>query len=99
MRALWRLGAPLGVQFTLEVPSLGERATLWQRNVPALTDGDAETLASRFAAPGGVIASGAAAKPRNAHGSNNPQATTATNAPNMHAKYNMRARAAPMRTA
>jgi AAA+ superfamily predicted ATPase len=44
------------VQFALEVPGLGERATLWQRNVPALTDGDAETLASRFAAPGGVIA-------------------------------------------
>jgi AAA+ superfamily predicted ATPase len=44
------------VQFSLEVPSLTERATLWQRNVPALTDGDAETLSSRFAAPGGVIA-------------------------------------------
>jgi len=44
------------VQFALEVPSLGERATLWQRNVPALAVADAETLASRFAAPGGVIA-------------------------------------------
>ncbi|HEU4732834.1 MAG TPA: ATP-binding protein [Kofleriaceae bacterium] len=44
------------VQFALEVPSLDERATLWQRNVPALASEDAETLASRFAAPGGVIA-------------------------------------------
>jgi AAA+ superfamily predicted ATPase len=44
------------VQFALEVPSLGDRATLWQRSVPALAAGDAETLASRFAAPGGVIA-------------------------------------------
>jgi hypothetical protein len=43
------------VQFALEVPSLGERITLWQRHVPALTDQDAEALASRFAAPGGVI--------------------------------------------
>jgi SpoVK/Ycf46/Vps4 family AAA+-type ATPase len=44
------------VQFALEVPSLGDRATLWQRSVPALASDDAETLASRFAAPGGVIA-------------------------------------------
>jgi SpoVK/Ycf46/Vps4 family AAA+-type ATPase len=44
------------VQFALEVPSLGERATLWQWHVPQLADADAETLASRFAAPGGVIA-------------------------------------------
>ncbi len=43
------------VQFALEVPSLGERITLWQRHVPALTEQDAEALASRFAAPGGVI--------------------------------------------
>jgi ATPase family associated with various cellular activities (AAA) len=44
------------VQFSLEVPSLGDRATLWQRHVPALAGADAEALASRFAAPGGVIA-------------------------------------------
>jgi len=44
------------VQFTLEVPPLDERARLWQWNVPALDYRDAETLASRFAAPGGVIA-------------------------------------------
>ncbi len=44
------------VQFTLDVPPLDERARLWQWNVPALTDADAEVLASRFAAPGGVIA-------------------------------------------
>src|SRR5262249_24510780 len=44
------------VQFTLEVPPLGERAALWQRSVPTLSAHDAETLASRFAAPGGVIA-------------------------------------------
>jgi ATPase family associated with various cellular activities (AAA) len=44
------------VQFSLEVPPLGERARLWQWNVPALPDQDAELLASRFAAPGGVIA-------------------------------------------
>ncbi|TMQ04530.1 MAG: ATP-binding protein [Deltaproteobacteria bacterium] len=44
------------VQFTLEVPPLGERAALWQRSVPTLPSADAETLASRFAAPGGVIA-------------------------------------------
>ena len=44
------------VQFSLDVPSLGERATLWQWHVPALTAADAETLAARFAAPGGVIA-------------------------------------------
>lgn len=44
------------VQFALEVPSLGERATLWQHHVPGLVENDAEALASRFAAPGGVIA-------------------------------------------
>jgi AAA+ superfamily predicted ATPase len=44
------------VQFTLEVPPLDERARLWQWNVPALDYRDAEALASRFAAPGGVIA-------------------------------------------
>lgn len=44
------------VQFTLEVPPLDERARLWQWNVPALSTQDAEALASRFAAPGGVIA-------------------------------------------
>ncbi len=44
------------VQFTLEVPSLDDRATLWRNHVPGLTADDAETLASRFAAPGGVIA-------------------------------------------
>jgi hypothetical protein len=51
-----RLDFRPNVQFALEVPSLGERATLWQQHVPALTGEDAETLASRFAAPGGVIA-------------------------------------------
>jgi ATP-dependent 26S proteasome regulatory subunit len=44
------------VQFSLDVPPLGERATLWQRNVPGLSEEDADTLSSRFAAPGGVIA-------------------------------------------
>ncbi|HWU87644.1 MAG TPA: ATP-binding protein [Kofleriaceae bacterium] len=44
------------VQFSLEVPPLDERATLWRRHVPELSDDNAETLASRFAAPGGVIA-------------------------------------------
>jgi hypothetical protein len=44
------------VQFTLEVPPLDERARLWQWNVPALPAPDAEALALRFAAPGGVIA-------------------------------------------
>lgn len=44
------------VQFTLEVPPLDQRATLWQRHVPGLPVADAETLAMRFAAPGGVIA-------------------------------------------
>jgi AAA+ superfamily predicted ATPase len=44
------------VQFSLEVPTTAERATLWQRHVPALPVADAETLSSRFAAPGGVIA-------------------------------------------
>jgi ATPase family associated with various cellular activities (AAA) len=44
------------VQFTLEVPPLADRAALWQRSVPSLAAADAETLASRFAAPGGVIA-------------------------------------------
>jgi ATPase family protein associated with various cellular activities (AAA)/winged helix domain-containing protein len=43
------------VQFALEVPSLGERVTLWQHHVPDLSEPDAEALASRFAAPGGVI--------------------------------------------
>jgi hypothetical protein len=44
------------VQFTLDVPPLGERARLWQWHVPQLEDDAAETLAARFAAPGGVIA-------------------------------------------
>jgi AAA+ superfamily predicted ATPase len=44
------------VQFTLDVPPMGERARLWQWNVPGLPEQDADTLASRFAAPGGVIA-------------------------------------------
>src|SRR5262249_11694571 len=44
------------VQFTLDVPPLDERARLWQWNVPGLAGDDAEALASRFAAPGGVIA-------------------------------------------
>ena len=44
------------VQFSLEVPSLGDRATLWKWHVPALSEADAEALAARFAAPGGVIA-------------------------------------------
>jgi hypothetical protein len=44
------------VQFSLEVPSLGDRSTLWQRHVPGLPADAADTLASRFAAPGGVIA-------------------------------------------
>jgi hypothetical protein len=44
------------VQFTLEVPALDDRAALWRRHVPTLSVEDAESLASRFAAPGGVIA-------------------------------------------
>jgi hypothetical protein len=44
------------VQFTLEVPGLDDRAALWRRHVPTLSGEDAEALASRFAAPGGVIA-------------------------------------------
>lgn len=44
------------VQFTLEVPPLDERARLWQWCVPTLAAEDAEALAARFAAPGGVIA-------------------------------------------
>jgi hypothetical protein len=44
------------VQLSLDVPALTDRTTLWQRNVPALSAADAEILASRFAAPGGVIA-------------------------------------------
>jgi AAA+ superfamily predicted ATPase len=43
------------VQFTLEVPPLGDRAALWRRSVPTLSEDEAEVLASRFAAPGGVI--------------------------------------------
>ncbi|HEX3764120.1 MAG TPA: ATP-binding protein [Kofleriaceae bacterium] len=44
------------VQFTLEIPALDDRATLWRRFVPTLPAPDAEALALRFAAPGGVIA-------------------------------------------
>ncbi len=44
------------VQITLEVPSLDDRTTLWRRHVPGLSAEDAEALATRFAAPGGVIA-------------------------------------------
>ncbi|HMG53537.1 MAG TPA: ATP-binding protein [Kofleriaceae bacterium] len=44
------------VQFTLDVPPLDDRAALWRRNAPTLSSADAEILASRFAAPGGVIA-------------------------------------------
>ena len=43
------------VQFALEVPALDDRAALWQHSVPTLDPGDAEALAMRFAAPGGVI--------------------------------------------
>jgi hypothetical protein len=44
------------VQFSLEVPPLDQRALLWRRHVPDLPEAAAETLAMRFAAPGGVIA-------------------------------------------
>ena len=44
------------LQFTLEVPPLDDRAALWRSHVPTLSSEDAEALASRFAAPGGVIA-------------------------------------------
>ena len=44
------------VQFSLDVPPMVERGVLWQRFVPQLAEADAEILASRFAAPGGVIA-------------------------------------------
>jgi len=43
------------VQFSLEVPSLNDRATLWKWHA-AVSETDAEALAARFAAPGGVIA-------------------------------------------
>lgn len=49
------------VHFALEVPGLGERTQLWQWQVPGLAESDAETLAGRFAAPGGVIALAATA--------------------------------------
>lgn len=49
------------VHFALEVPGLGERTQLWQWQVPGLPESDAETLAGRFAAPGGVIALAATA--------------------------------------
>lgn len=49
------------VHFALEVPGLGERTQLWQWQVPGLPEPDAETLAGRFAAPGGVIALAATA--------------------------------------
>jgi len=56
------------VQFSLEVPSLDDRARLWQWHVPALPASDADALGSRFAAPGGVIvlAAGAARAERGA---------------------------------
>lgn len=43
------------VHLTLGIPGLAERAALWRRQVPELTDDDAMALASRFAAPGGTI--------------------------------------------
>jgi AAA+ superfamily predicted ATPase len=49
------------VHFALEVPSLQDRATLWRWRVPGLTEDAAETLAARFAAPGGVISMAAMA--------------------------------------
>ncbi|MEZ4361813.1 MAG: ATP-binding protein [Kofleriaceae bacterium] len=49
------------VHFSLEVPSLGDRATLWQWSVPGLEQEAADTLAGRFAAPGGVISMAALA--------------------------------------
>jgi hypothetical protein len=50
------------VQFSLEIPALDDRARLWEWYVPGLPAGDADSLAARFAAPGGVIvfAAGAA---------------------------------------
>lgn len=44
------------VHFSLEVPNLADRATLWRSRVAGLSQEDADTLSSRFAAPGGVIA-------------------------------------------
>ena len=43
------------VQFPLEVPATADRAVLWRQNVPGLAPEDADSLAARFAAPGGVI--------------------------------------------
>ena len=44
------------VQVSLEVPPLQGRVALWQKEVAGLKTSDAETLAARFAAAGGVIA-------------------------------------------
>jgi hypothetical protein len=49
------------VHLTLEVPPLAARASLWQQVVPALAPEDAESLAGRFAIPGGVIVAAAQA--------------------------------------
>ncbi|HEX2574154.1 MAG TPA: ATP-binding protein [Polyangia bacterium] len=49
------------VQVSLEVPPLRGRVALWQKEVANLQLSDAETLASRFAAAGGVIARAARA--------------------------------------
>jgi ATPase family associated with various cellular activities (AAA) len=43
------------VHFTVEVPSMRDRSTLWQWKVDGLGEEDADALAARFAAPGGVI--------------------------------------------
>jgi hypothetical protein len=43
------------VHFTLDVPSMTDRATLWLWRVAGLTQDDADALSARFAAPGGVI--------------------------------------------
>jgi hypothetical protein len=51
-----RLDARPAVHLSLEVPSLKERAELWQMQVPGLDEKGALELAERFATPGGTIA-------------------------------------------
>src|SRR5262249_29009561 len=49
------------VHLTLEVPALAVRSALWRQVVPALDPPAAESLADRFAIPGGVIVAAAQA--------------------------------------
>jgi len=49
------------VHLTLEVPDLKTRTRMWRDIVPALGDGDADSLSGRFAIPGGIIVAAAQA--------------------------------------